>query len=804
MASATPATAAAATARTRAGWLPFAEVSLVAVTLATVASMWRLFADGGFFVPLALHAIAAHVLAAGLRRRGVAPGTSALLCLVAALAALTWGHLLASTTYGFPTGTTARAAVDQLDLAWRTFGEVRAPAPVLDGFLLSAGAAIWVGAWLADLAAFRLWTPFEALIPGGTLFVFASLFSADRHRALSAALWLAAAFTFVLLHRSARQQTSPSWLGSDARHGTGALVRAGAGLAAVAVLAGWLVGPRLPGADAAAIVPFAEQDTGGSRTTVSPLVEIQRRLVEQSQTQLFTVDVDVASRAYWRLTALDIFDGEVWSSRGSFGGADGDLEGDGTSSDAVTSTEVNQHFAISGLAAIWLPAAFEASALEVDDTDVRWDDLSSTLIVGRDEQSSDGLVYDVTSQIPTFDPAVLGAATGEIPTEVRERAMALPSDFPASVADEARRVVTDAGASTPYQQALALQDYFRSGAFTYSLDVPPGHSESAIEEFLFTTRTGYCEQFAGTYAAMARAIGLPARVAVGFTPGDPDPAVPNRFIVRGEHAHAWPEVWLSGVGWVAFEPTPGRGAPGAEAYTGVPESQDTAGESTSATTVVPAPDPAVPPAAPTEGTAPGATTTIPGEAPGAESETITEPPREVSALEKAAKVAGLSILLLVTLVLLAGGSVYAARFARRLRRRSQATTWEAKVRVAGVEVAEALVAAGLVRSVWETDLEFGRRVAHALVLPPVARLGQLLTQAEFDPAGVGEPEADDAHAVVGVTIEAVRARVPWWRRALVAMDPRSTRRRADALRRSARPTGPRIQISALAGADRGY
>ena len=83
-----------------------------------------------------------------------------------------------------------------------------------------------------------------------------------------------------------------------------------------------------------------------------------------------------------------------------------------------------------------------------------------------------------------------------------------------------------------------------------------------------TQRKGYCEQFAGTFAAFARSLGLPARVAVGFTQGTLGPD--GLYHVEGKHAHAWPEVYFSGIGWVPFEPTPTRGAPGDEIFTGVP------------------------------------------------------------------------------------------------------------------------------------------------------------------------------------------------------------------------------------------
>ena len=144
----------------------------------------------------------------------------------------------------------------------------------------------------------------------------------------------------------------------------------------------------------------------------------------------------------------------------------------------------------------------------------------------------------------------------------------MPDDLPAEVASSARREV--AGASSTYEAALKLQEWFQR-EFDYSLDVQPGHDNSAIERFL-RDRIGYCEQFAGTYAAMMRTLNIPARVAVGFTSGIE--LSERSYAVFGRNAHAWPEVWFDNIGWVAFEPTPGRGAPNAEIYTGRPPRQD--------------------------------------------------------------------------------------------------------------------------------------------------------------------------------------------------------------------------------------
>lgn len=777
--------AAPAAARSASGLQPAVEVALVALSLATVAGMWRLFADGSFFVPLASHAVAAHVITAACRRRGVPTAMSAIITGAAAVLALTWAHLGDTTAFGLPTGATITAAGDRLDEAWRLFDEVRAPAPVLPGFLLAAGAALWAAAWLADFAAFRLWTALEALIPAGTVFVFSSLFAAERARTGAAAVWLTAALAFCLLHRTTRQHGSPSWLGSDPRLGTASLLRVGAVLVVAAVLAGWVLGPQLPGAHTEGVVAIRDlNDGGGSRQTISPLVEIRGRLVEQSEVELFTVRS--SERAYWRLTALDEFDGEIWRSGGSFSDADGAL--DDLGSPPPGATPVTQQYSISGLAALWLPAAFEPRSIDPGDADVSWEAESSTLIVSDEHVSSDGLSYEVVSAVPTgLTPGQL-AGVGAPPSEIVELGTRLPPGFPSRVVDLARRIVTEAGATTPYDMAMALQRSFRDGSFQYSLDAPPGHSDSAIEDFLFVDRVGYCEQFAGTYAAMARAVGLPARVAVGFTPGIPDPIEPGLFLVRGEHAHAWPEVWIPDAGWIAFEPTPGRGAPNAP-YSGVEEQQDTEGPSTEPTTVPTTQVPA------TDVTAPGATT--PTSAPFA---TDTFEPDPLTGADEGPSPIGrwlwwglLAVVAAACVLAVLGAGVAAWRAVRRWRRWARATTPDAKVRSAWADAVDAVGVIGLVPRRHETPVEFARRANHELADGRATPLAWVVEQADYAVDPIGPDAADTAVELASGIRRSVCDHTTPRARVLAAVDPRSPAQRAR--RKGPRPTGPRIHIT---------
>jgi transglutaminase-like putative cysteine protease len=452
-----------------------------------------------------------------------------------------------------------------LDHAWTIYQDVVAPAPVETGFVLASCFALWVVAYVADWAAFRLWVPFEATLPAGTLFLFTALLGAERGRGWAVALYAGALLGFLLLHRLARQDGSSHWVADRRALGHRSLLTAGVGLGLVAVVTGSVLGPSFPGADSPGVLDPRALRGDDSRVTISPLVDIRSRLVDQSAVEVFTVQSPV--RSYWRLTSLERFNGRIWSSSGSYGKADGDLP-EAVPTELATET-FDQTVTISALAAIWLPSAYEPRAVAAEDVDVRYDEDSATLIVDNDVANSDGLVYEVTSASPRISADDLSGTADEVPQGIRDRFLGLPDDFSPQVALLARQVT--AGAGTPAQKARALQDHLRT--FEYSLEVQAGHSENALENFLFTTRTGYCEQFAGAFAAMARSVGIPARVAVGFTPGDEDPDQPGLYRVRGEYAHAWPEVFIAGAGWVAYEPTPGRGAPNAESYTGVREQQ---------------------------------------------------------------------------------------------------------------------------------------------------------------------------------------------------------------------------------------
>jgi transglutaminase-like putative cysteine protease len=119
----------------------------------------------------------------------------------------------------------------------------------------------------------------------------------------------------------------------------------------------------------------------------------------------------------------------------------------------------------------------------------------------------------------------------------------------------AQGVVKAAGATTPYEKAAAIEAYLRDPSkFTYSLQAPTPRGQDPIDYFLFTSHIGYCEFFATAMGDMLRSLGIPTRLVNGFGPGTYDNGT-QQYIVRGEDAHTWVEVYFPKYGWIPFEPT---------------------------------------------------------------------------------------------------------------------------------------------------------------------------------------------------------------------------------------------------------
>lgn len=123
--------------------------------------------------------------------------------------------------------------------------------------------------------------------------------------------------------------------------------------------------------------------------------------------------------------------------------------------------------------------------------------------------------------------------------------------------ETARRVVGDP--QNAYAAALELEGWFRSGTFQYNETPPQRSSLPPLAAFVTQTRSGYCQHFAGAMALMLRYLGIPARVAVGFTSGEYDRSK-GEWTVTDHDAHAWVEAWFPRYGWLPFDPTPGRGS----------------------------------------------------------------------------------------------------------------------------------------------------------------------------------------------------------------------------------------------------
>lgn len=167
-----------------------------------------------------------------------------------------------------------------------------------------------------------------------------------------------------------------------------------------------------------------------------------------------------------------------------------------------------------------------------------------------------GRRYQVLSLAPAADGSVLAAAGVDYPPEVAALYLDLP-EMPERVSLLAAQVTQET--ATPYAQALALEAFLRRFPYDLEVEAPPA-GRDVVDYFLFDVQAGYCDYYASAMVVMARSLGIPARLAVGYAAGSYDPAG-RAFVVREADAHSWPELYFPGVGWVRFEPTAAQPQP---------------------------------------------------------------------------------------------------------------------------------------------------------------------------------------------------------------------------------------------------
>ncbi|MEV7048296.1 DUF3488 and transglutaminase-like domain-containing protein [Streptomyces anulatus] len=452
-------------------------------------------------------------------------------------------------------------------------GTYAIPAPMTDGIkLMVVGGVILIG-----LAVDALAVTFRSAAPAGLPLL--ALYSVAAGLSDGGASWLwfllAASGYLLLLLAEGRDRLS-QWgrVFSGAARNSGGLADglAGVGGGSSPVRTGRRIGVLALGIALVAPLALPALDSGllggkgpgngrgsggGTISAVNPLVSLQNNLNQPDNREVMTYrsNIENPQSLYLRILALDEFNGSEWrsSTRRLTDVPDRLPQPTGLGRD-VSVTEVRTNISASrSYQQTYLPLPYPASEVRVGG---RWRyEPEGRTLVGDDGQTTRGAQYEVGSLVvePTADQL---AAAGSPPEELVREYTQVPGSLPGVVAETAEQVTE--GASNAYEQAVKLQDWFATdGGFTYDTTVTSGTGSSAITRFL-RDREGFCIHFSFSMAAMARTLGIPARVAVGFTPGTMK--ADGAISVGLRDAHAWPELYFEGVGWTRFEPTPSRGS----------------------------------------------------------------------------------------------------------------------------------------------------------------------------------------------------------------------------------------------------
>lgn len=449
-----------------------------------------------------------------------------------------------------------------------------APMPPHPGVKLLLVAAVGVVTILTDVLVVGIDRPAWALAPPLTLYLVPALGLTNDLPWWPFAL-LAAGYLAILLNEGiglAEQWPHGVSAESNKQDGVGpfaartALV-IGVPVIVITLLIGAIV--PLPGQPGWGLSKARGQD--GPLQLADPTLDLRRNLTQPEDVTVMTYRTDRPSGPYLRMASLPVVTSDGWFNS-SMSLRDDRRLSPVPGSDVNESKPRKTTISIGDFRSEYIPMPYAPRAFEAEGEFAF--DPTSLVVIGTGEnrdQATRNLSYTVESVDIEPDGSRLSSSVAGVPADANLTA-ALPADIPAEIINLTIKITKDA--PTPALKAAAIQAYLRSDKFTYTTDPQPGTGFDALQRFLLVDNKGYCEQFAGAMALMARIVGIPTRVAVGFLPGERNG---DNWEVTIRDMHAWPELYFADDGWVRFEPTPSARTGTAPSWTVVRSEADPSG-----------------------------------------------------------------------------------------------------------------------------------------------------------------------------------------------------------------------------------
>lgn len=497
-----------------------------------------------------------------------------------------------------------------LNIAGQGFNEASRyapPVPELRGMLLLAAAGIGITALLTDLIAVRLGRAALAGLPLLLLFTEPFTLSVSRGFFGTTIVFCATVIGYLALLSSEardriREWEHPSPSANDVPD-TRTLAAAGRRVGFASVVIALCLPLFIPGLHMTRLFGGGQPGIGGSGRSgggsgnaavgfPDPNTQLSQQLHSAQASNVLAYTTSDTSPDYLQIYTLDRLTDAGWRLFGqpeSLVPVSPKLPAPpgltATSSLARETTTITLGRSVSQDELAALPVPYPATTVTANGS-LRAD--KSTLMVFDSGVQFAGLKYTVTSLAQTPPERLLNAAPPP-PANITTHYLPVPSAYD-SLRSLAVSVVQRAGAKTQFEDAVALQSWLANGSFKYTLNAPTVVSADGLAKFLKVTKKGYCQQFSFAMAVMARLLGIPSRIAYGFTSGTPVSG--NSWLVTTHDAHAWPELYFQGSGWLRFEPTPngpaGQGTAFSPTYSLVPANPSSTGQPQATPSTAPA------------------------------------------------------------------------------------------------------------------------------------------------------------------------------------------------------------------------